>query len=61
MLVMKKKQRNSLEVRKGQYYIGWCEREFIVLVGPASMSSTIDEAHSGEVLLIGSEEDGLAL
>lgn len=60
---MKKKQQkiHSLEGRKGQYSIGWCEREFIVLVGPASMSSTIDEAHSGEVLLIGSEEGGLAL
>ena len=60
---MKKKQWkiHSLKGRKGKYSIGWCEREFIVLLGPASMSSTIDEAHSEEVLLIGSEEDGLAL
>ena len=59
---MKKKQWkiHSLEGGKGQHSIGWCERELILLVGPASVSSTIDEAHSEEVLLIDGEKDGLA-
>lgn len=59
-LVLKKKQRkiHSLEARKGQHSIGWCERELTVLLGPASVFSTIDEAHSEEVLLIGGEKDG---
>lgn len=60
---MKKKQRkiHSLEGRRWQHSIGWCERELTVLLGPASVSSTTDEAHSEEVLLIDSENDGLAL
>lgn len=58
-MVLKKKQQkiHSLEGRKGNS-IGWCERELTVLLGPASVFSTIDEAHSEEVLLIGGEKDG---
>lgn len=61
---MKKKQWkiHSLEGRNEQHSTGWCERELTVLLGPASMSSTIDEAHSEEMLLVGSEKkNGLAL